>query len=180
MSPKLARPFVIPALLAVYLGFFWFDMSGMDLSASGFPRLLIIVIAGLMIVEVVRGVRKLRRQTPETETVTAETEAVTVETNAQVGSPSLTTWQRFMERWRSEAFQTRIPMIAIIVFLVAYWLLLPLIGAFPSTALFVAGLSLMLGCRKPLPIIGSAVVCVGVVAAFIQIFNLPLVLIGSS
>lgn len=176
---KSAKPFAVPVLVGVYLVVFWRNISGMELNAAGFPKLLIIIIALLLITEVVREIGTVRRpqQPEETET---KVDAAASDTAADE-APVADAGQRLTlkERLASKPYQETIPMLAIIVFLLAYWRLMPVIGAYPSTALFVAGLSLILGYRKPLLIIFSAVVCVIIVGAFIQIFTLPIATVGS-
>jgi hypothetical protein len=176
MNLKTAVRFVVPVLIAVYLVLFWTDVAGAQLSAAGFPRLLIACIGLLVVVEITREVRNLRRN-PAAD-IAAEGIGDEPPNSAPRERP-FETWTsgtglNLKEWMAAPAWRRNMPMIAIIVFLLAYWFLLPRIGAYPSTALFVAGLSVVLGYRKPLLIIVSTVICVALVGGFIRLFNLPL------
>jgi hypothetical protein len=180
LNPKTAKPFVVPVLIAVYLILFWQNISGQELAAVGFPRLLILFIALLIVAEVVREIRRLRRHD-----VAAPTDAE-LKGDAQQSSTAPAalatasgTRLSLKERLTTPAYQQAIPMVSIIVFLIGYWFFLPIIGAYPTTAVFVAGLSVVLGYRKPELIIASTVICVVIVGGFIQVFNLPLPTFGS-
>lgn len=203
MLPKSVTPFVVPLLVAVYIGAFWHNIAGQSLQAVGFPELLILCIAVLLVADVVRSARQLRRgdgaspSDATTDTAAAdaaltgespvpaaqaETGPLTIDEEGplDIGRPPAVP-SAGLRGWLSSAEgQRTMPMIAIIVALVAYYLLMTRIGAYPSTALFVVGLSLALGYRRYWLILISAVVCVAVVGLFIQIFTLPLPTFGSS
>jgi Tripartite tricarboxylate transporter TctB family len=186
-TQKLLRAFLVPAVVGTYLVFFWRSTSGMPLGGQGVPRLLIGAIAILLVAIVVAQVVRLRRGDLEPSAaeqppaaVDADTaggeflEPASIAVDDRVSGPSSAAGS-------PSAVATSVrPMVAIIVSLLAFWLLLPRIGAYPTTALFVVGLSVALGYRRWLLIALSAVVCVVIVYSFIRIFTLPLSGFGPS
>lgn len=186
-TQKLLKAFLVPALVGTYLVFFWRSTEGMPLGGLGVPRLLIGAIAILLVAIVFAQVVGLRRGRTEP----SAAEQSLIDADIAGGEPLEPASLRVDDHVAGPvsagdakeppAVATSVrPMVAIIVSLLAFWLLLPLIGAYPTTAAFVVGLSAALGSRKWLLIALSAAVCVVVVYSFIQIFNLPLSGFGSS
>jgi hypothetical protein len=161
---SLASGLVVPVVVAVYLLLFWRDTEGFTLAAVGFPRLLILILAVLISVQTVKELRRhaatSSSDTPVAELADADGMSASAATISAEGPP-LT----------GEGIR---PMVTVAVLLAAYILVLPWIGAYPSTALFAAALSVALGYRRPLPVALSVVICVVTVAIFIQTFSLPL------
>jgi len=160
---SLATGLVVPVIVAVYLVLFWRDTGGFTLAAVGFPRLLVLILAVLISVQTLQELRryaaKSSSDTPVGERADAEGMAAPASISAE--GPPLT------------GKGTR-PMVTVAVVLAAYIVVLPWIGAYPSTALFAATLSIALGYRRVLPIALSVVICVVTVAIFIHTFSLPL------
>jgi hypothetical protein len=160
---SLAGGLVVPVIAAVYLLLFWRDTEGFTLAAVGFPRLLILILAVLISVQTVKELRR-HAATSASDTPLgdrADADAPAAPTSISAEGPPLT----------GEGIR---PMVTVAVLLAAYILVLPWIGAYPSTALFAAALSIALGYRRPLPVALSVVICVVTVAIFIQTFSLPL------
>jgi hypothetical protein len=165
-AKSLATGLLVPVIVAVYLVLFWRDTAGRTLESVGFPRLLILILAVLIVVQAVQELRSYLAKPSEGPVAgPAVADEVAVPATISPDGPPLT------------GEGTR-PMVIVALFLAAYILILPWIGAYPSTALFAASLSVALGYRRPLPIVLSVVICVVTVAIFIQTFNLPLVGIG--
>jgi hypothetical protein len=164
---SLVTGLLVPIIVAVYVVLFWRDTAGLNLASVGFPRLLILILAVLIVVQTVHELRSHAARSgsdvPDGERVDADDVAAPAAISPD--GPPLT----------GEGSR---PMVIVAVFLAAYIFVLPWIGAYPSTALFAATLSIALGYRRPLPIAFSVTVCVVTVAIFIQTFNLPLAGIG--
>jgi hypothetical protein len=161
---NLAIGLLIPVMVAVYLVLFWRNTAGRTLASVGFPRLLILILALLIVVQTVQELRG-HAATSSSEGEPVDTDEVATPAAISPDGPPLS----------GEGAR---PMVTVAAFLAAYVFILPWIGAYPSTALFAGTLSIALGYRRPLPIVVSVVVCVVTVAIFIQTFNLPLVGIG--
>jgi len=188
-TQKLLRAFLVPAVVGIYLVFFWRSTSGMPLGGQGVPRLLIGVIALLLVAIVLAQVVRLRRGDPEPSVAEQSPVAIDADTaGGELLEPAKLRVDDHVlgpgpagDAEAPPALATSVrPMVAIIVSLLAFWLLLPTIGAYPTTAVFVVGLSAALGYRKWLLIALSAVVCVVIVYSFIRIFTLPLPGFGPS
>jgi len=172
VTQRLIKAFLVPALVAIYLVLFWRSTSGIPLGGQGVPRLMIGCIAILLVAIVTREVVILRRGEPAD--VVPEELATPFDADSAGGDLLAPMDIEPDAVPPATGLRAVLPMIAIIVSLLAYWGLLTKIGAYPSTALFVVGLSVALGYRKWLLIALSAIVCVAVVYAFIRIFTLPL------
>lgn len=164
-SSRLVAGLVVPAVVAVYIFLFWRDVSHMQLAAAGFPRLLILLLGALIVVQIIHEVRQhVARRAPATTAIRSAEEPQPGQT---VEAPE--------RGWRDGAK----PMLVVVVFLALYIFILPVAGAYPSTAGFVGALMIALGYRRPVAIGLSMVICVALVAAFIETFNLPLAGFGS-
>ena len=164
---RLAVGLVVPAIVAVYLVMFWMNIAGQDLAAVGFPQLLIVLLAILVVVQVTLELKRYVARTASEARLADPESPIDPAAVAPAGDESGTA--------AGGGFR---PMLIVAATLAVYICVMPLIGAYPSTALFAAGLSLALGYRNLAAIAVSVVVCVATVAAFIETFNLPLAGIG--
>jgi hypothetical protein len=193
MNTRVVKAFLVPVLVGVYLIMFWRSTSGMPLGGKGVPRLLIGVIALLIVAIVLREIAVLRRDTSGASAVPEAGPATGPASPAATPAPDALAGQNLSPENDFSDLETALetktppkvlgsirPMVAIVVGLLLYWALISKLGAYPSTGLFVIGLSLALGYRKPVLIAVSAISCVIIVYAFIQIFTLPLPGIGWS
>jgi hypothetical protein len=121
----LAVRLLFPAVLVVYLVGFLRSISGRSLTVAGYPRVMLAALAVLVVVVTVVELRDFRR---------GERPLVT-----RVG------WDALPDNW------WRAPFVA--VCLVALFLLADVVGFFALSAVFVAGVMVVLGVRKPLVVV---------------------------
>jgi hypothetical protein len=163
-SRQSLRGLVVPAVVVVYIVLFWRDISHLQLTAAGFPRLLILLLGLLVVIQVVS---EIRHRAPQPAATTEAVRDVVEVKSAQA------------QEVQAKGWLAAKPMLIVVVCLTAYIFVLPFAGAYPSTAGFVGLLMVTLGYRRPMVVGLSMALCVALVATFIETFNLPLAGFGS-